>query len=90
MYSNMEELERKLRRYNQEHLMDYYNSMDVGTKKEKFLDSIYGITSRAVLADYYTVEKVVDKVSDEKDMEKDISRTKLSKVLKKVYEKKNN
>ena len=43
MDSNMEEIERKIKRYGQEHLLEYYNNLEDGELKNKFFEQLQKI-----------------------------------------------
>ena len=69
MDSNMEEIERKLKRYNQEHLLDYYNKLPEGELKNNFLnqlkkidfgliDNLYRNTTKEVKKEDVKVEPI--------------------------------
>ena len=66
---DFEDIERKIRRYNQEHLLDYYNSLEEGELKEKFekqlekidfelIDSLYKNTAKVKKDEEVTVEPI--------------------------------
>ena len=67
--SSIEEIERKIKRYNQEHLLDYYNNLPEGEKKTKFekqlenidfelIDSLYRTTTLGRKEENVTIEPI--------------------------------
>ena len=64
MEKNIEELEAKLKRYNQQHLIDYYNKLEEGEIKDKFLKQLQTIDFEMVDNLYRNIKK---DFKDEKD-----------------------
>ena len=67
---NLEEVERKLKRYNQEHLLDYYNNLEDGELKTKFkeqleridfelIDSLYKNTTKELKKEDVNLHQIV-------------------------------
>ena len=55
---NLEEVERKLKRYNQEHLLDYYNNLEDGELKTKFKEQLERIDFELIDSLYKNTTKV--------------------------------
>ena len=67
MDSNMEEIERKLKRYGQEHLLNYYNKLEEGSLKNKFFSQLEKIDFGLIDNLYRNMDK--EKKSESSDIE---------------------
>lgn len=65
MEKNIEELESKLKRYNQEHLIDYYNKLEEGELKNKLLNQLH-------IIDFEKVDNLYRNIKKEFKNEKDV------------------